>query len=258
MTEGTSQGIIVGATREQEWLLPWWWMHFALYNSYPVTFVDFGDMSERALQWCSRRGNVIKLDISDKFVAPKEAIDVETAKLWEKINDQVWIVRKGWFKKPFALLRSPYKTTIWLDLDCQVRASLQPLFELNLGEAGLTLAPEADWQQKLNLARRMIKPGEVVLNSGVIVYDKQSPIIQQWADQAIQKNHLFFGDQQLLVHVLFNQKLAFLQMNRLYNWQIENGISLPALIFHWSGRFKNNVKAQMQFLEKSLFINLSF
>ena len=84
-------------------------MYFRLYNDQPVTFVDFGDMSTKAVQWCQKRGLVIKLELSDSFMAKKDAIDPYQAALWEKMQPNVWALRFTWYKKPFALLQSPFK-----------------------------------------------------------------------------------------------------------------------------------------------------
>lgn len=252
-----SQGVIVGATQDLEWLLPWWWMNYCLYNSYPVTFVDFGDMSETARSWCQQRGNLIKIDASDDFITPKEKIDPELVGLWESMHKGVWIVRKVWFKKPLVMLKSPYQKTIWLDLDCQVRGSIAPIFELDLGEAGMTLAPEFPESQAHNFKRQVTLEGEIVYNSGVVVYTGDSPLMQEWAKQCMEQNHLFFGDQQLLMRIIFTQKPALTPMPILYNWLACSGINPQALILHWSGSFKNALVQQIMHLYKLCSIDLT-
>ena len=129
------EGVIVGSDRNQEWLLPWWWMNFRLHNNHPVAFVDFGDMSPSAVSWCQKRGPYFKLNPVTNFVAQKEFIDPQKAALWEKMHPTIWSLRLSWYKKPFALQMSPFKRSLWLDVDCQVRGSIEPLFALCENEA---------------------------------------------------------------------------------------------------------------------------
>lgn len=74
-------GVIVGTSQRQEWLLPWWWMHYRLYNNHPVTFINFGDLSPKAIDWCKQRGSLISLNLSDQFLATKEMVDPSLAQL---------------------------------------------------------------------------------------------------------------------------------------------------------------------------------
>jgi hypothetical protein len=252
----TSKGIIVGSNRAQEWLLPWWWLHYHLYNSYPVSFVNFGDMSKKALDWCKERGEVFSIPHSDEFIVKKGKVDVSKADLWEKIHPDLWNVRLGWFKKPFALALTPYKKTIWIDLDCQIQGNLAPLFDLDLMECKLTLAPEADWSQELNRLRQMIKPPQLVLNSGVIVYEKESPILQQWIEEVQKNNAEHYGDQQALIKCIYESHLSFRPMNRLFNWTVDLGLNPEALILHWWGIKKEEIQKQIQLSKNLLNIKL--
>lgn len=251
-----SKGVIVGCNRNHEWLLPWWWMNFRLHNTLPVTFMNFGDMSLAALEWCRVRGNVIKFDIPDHFVAEKEKVDPLLAKTWESMNTSVWALRKGWFKKPFALLKTPYQKTIWLDLDCQVRGSIEPLFNY-LNQADIALVPEVELDQKLNRERGLLLPGEIMYNAGVIVFKHGSKVIQEWGKQAIEQNHLFFGDQQLLIRILFSQHIPVEPIPILYNWPMPYGINTNAIIMHWWGAQKANILMQIGHLKKFFCIDLT-
>lgn len=250
------QGIIVGADANQEWLLPWWWMNYNLHNRLPVTFINFGTLSEKAIEWCRRRGDLIDLELNTDFIATKEGIDPETAKMWESMHPEIWRIRLEWFKKPFAMIKSPYEQTLWVDLDCQVKGPVEPLFEHCLNEAGIGLAAEAEYSQKLNLHRKIILPGEIVLNSGVVVFAHDSKVIEEWVKQAQLNNHLHFGDQQLLVRILFTMGLKFSLIPATYNWIVESGMNPNAHILHWSGRFKNCLKQQIEQLHQLYGINL--
>lgn len=250
-----SEGILVGTNQNHEWLLPWWWMHYRTHNDFPVTFVDFGDMSKKALQWCERHGQVIALDQKMDFIRKKEEIAPETAKLWQEIHPDIWNMRKGWFQKPFALLKTPYEKTLWLDADCQVRGPLKPLFPV-LNECDIALIPEAEYSQRYNLIAGITVPGETVLNAGVIFFKKNAPVIQEWAKQALTQNHLHFGDQQLLVRVIFSMKFPYIPLPRNFNAIVEAGIDTNAVIIHWSGRFKQIIKDELTALKQIYNIDL--
>ncbi len=253
------EGVIVGTSKNQEWLLPWWWMHYRLHNDYPVTFVNFGDLSPEAVEWCSKRGHVVDLELTDEFMAKKEAIDPSTAKIWEAMHPAVWGFRFTWYKKPFALLLSPYKRTVWIDLDCQVRGSIKQLFTSCRNDAGFAAVPEHEWSQQLNLSRGLIKHGEMIFNAGVVAFTKESKIIEEWAKQSREKNHLYCSDQQLLAHVLFNQKLNFTALSPNYNWTIDLQFNKNATILHWWGSDgKIKLKSQIEGLSQNLLVNLSF
>jgi len=252
-----TQGVIIGTTKEQEWLLPWWWFHYRLYNTYPVTFIDFGDMSEKSIEWCKKRGGVIKLAVQPDFVAPREKVAPELVTLWESIHPQMWFIRKTWYKKPFAMLQSPYRRTIWLDLDCQTRGSLKPLFEFNLGSSGITLAAEDQVSQDHNLKRTITIPGEIAYNAGVVVFDRDSSLLKEWTQQCIHQSHLFFGDSQLLSRMIMTQKIAFNPLPTTYNWVVSWGLNSNALILHWSGSSKAFIENQIEFFGKGCLIDLT-
>ncbi len=253
-------GVIVGTSQAQEWLLPWWWMHYSQHNNYPVTFIDFGDLSPNALQWCERRGRVISLPFDESIIAPKAKIDPEKAEVWEKTHPKVWELRPQWYKKPFALLKSPYQKTVWLDPDCQVRGSIQPLFDTCQNSGGFAVAPEPEFSQKVNLEKGWISAGQMMFNAGVIVFRKDSKIVQEWASRIQTDNHLFCSDQQLLSHLLYQLKLSFTSLSPLVNWTVpQKGIPSEALILHWWGsEGKKSLRLMIQILTHQMHFNLSF
>ncbi len=252
------QGVIVGTSRGQEWLLPWWWMHYRLHNSYPVTFVDFGDLTSDAAEWCRQRGDLIKLDLSDGFMAKKDAVSHRDAAIWEAMHRNVWQMRFTWYKKPLSLIRTPYKRTLWLDLDTQIRGSLRSLFAIPLGDGGIGVSAEPEWSQQLNLSRGIIAEGQTMFNAGVVIFERDSQIIQEWAKQTITRNHLFCSDQQLLANILFTEKRSFAVLSSVFNWTVDRPINPDAVIVHWWGNMsKETIKKQIFFLNKSLNYNLT-
>lgn len=251
-------GIIAGCSRNQEWLLPWWWMNLRLHDMHSVTFVNFGDMSENALKWCQARGDVVTLDLPHSFVRDKESVDPELASIWMTIHSEVWEMRQAWFKKPFALLQSPYKRTLWLDLDCQVRGSLQPLFEqCDNGPTGIAMKKEEAGFIELDFKRGLLLQGEQVYNSGVVAFKQGADIIKEWAQQAVSENHLFMGDQQLLARILFLKAIPIAVLPNTYNWRIDLGPNPDALILHWLGHYKNQLRLDIELLKQRFLIDLS-
>nr|WP_166154713.1 hypothetical protein [Neochlamydia sp. AcF84]NGY94503.1 hypothetical protein [Neochlamydia sp. AcF84] len=252
-------GVIVGTSHRLEWMLPWWWAHFRQHNEHPVLFVDYGDMSLQAKNWCQQRGELIKLELTDTFMARKDQIDPMQACLWEKMQPQVWDLRFTWYKKPFALLLSPFKRSLWLDLDCQVRGSLQPLFEGCENEAGFAVAAEHALSQELNLHRKIITPGQIMYNAGVIAFAKHSKIIKDWAALAVEQNHLFCSDQQLMAHILNSHHGSFTALPAIYNWTADQKFSSDVVILHrWGDEGKRNIAKIMEILTREMNFNFSF
>lgn len=231
------QGIIVGCDRVQEWLLPWWWKHYSAHNFYPVVFADFG-MSEMALAWCKERGEIIDLSTFSTASFVKKPVDPEILNKWEaRYGDAIWNERYAWFKKPFACLQSPFTRSVWLDLDCQVRGSLNPLFFcLGIG-AEISMRRESKQIQDLHHSLGFLLPGEVNYNSGVICFSKQSAIIEQWVSESVLNNEQFLGDQQALSRAVFLHKPTMLDLSDGYNWSMAEGDNPDATIQHYHGGF---------------------
>jgi hypothetical protein len=254
-------GVIVGSLKNMEYLLPWWWMHFKLHNpTIPVTVINFGDMSETALNWCRQRArSVIDLNIPPDFVATKEQVDPQKAALWQATHHvDVWIPRQVWYQKTLALLKSPYERTVWIDLDIQTRGSISKMYDFANSEAGLSLCPDPDFLQQGGLQRGIIVPGEVMYNAGVIVYKRNSKIVEKWAQNTVKETHLFRGDQELISRLLFNLKPQMIPLDRIYNWGVYLGVNPQAILLHWMGKGKEALDAQINFLSQQLFFNLSF
>ncbi len=201
-------GVLVGSDASQEWLLPWFWEHYSSCNDSPVAFADFG-MSEEALLWCKSKGEVVSgfpsLNRTDRNP------------LWEKrYGQEVWKAREAWFKKPFALLASPFEKTVWIDLDCEVLSPLDALFGYDFA-----IAKERN--------------EDFLYNSGVIVYKKNLPLIQKWADVTKHSSHLYLGDQEILSHLICQDNPPMHELPSSYNWRMTDGLNLNAHIIHFAG-----------------------
>ncbi|MGH2611531.1 MAG: hypothetical protein ACRDFB_00610 [Rhabdochlamydiaceae bacterium] len=229
----SKEGVIVGTDQTQEWILPWWWYHYKKSNHYPVTFIDFG-MSDEIKTWCKLRGTLLRLPVADIFVTEKQEIDSSATYLWENTyGKEFWIERNGWFKKPLACLLATYYTTIWIDLDCEVRGSLQKLFTY------------ADHPSGIAMAKDIYDPlgGKKGYNSGVIVFKRGISLIETWADQAFELNHLYAGDQDILTKIIFDEQLTISELPLIYNWSRCSGENAHAVIHHWHGRHGKTVIA---------------
>lgn len=251
-------GVIVGCSQNHEWMLPWWWMNYCMQNEFPVTFVNFGNMSAAAQQWCRRKGNLVTIDVEiEKFVVPKEKVPPEQANIWKGQELDTWTARLQWFKKPFACLQSPYRRTIWIDVDCQVRKNIKPIFDYCENSLQISLAEEPPLVQKFHEQKGLIQFGEVEYNTGVIAFKHGNSTIQEWAKMCIKHNNTLRGDQEVLSRLVFLNDLKIHPLDPKHNWRGEFDISSDTLIIHWLGASKHHIKEEMQTLSASHWIDFS-
>lgn len=223
------QGIVVGSDQTQEWILPWWWKRYTKFNTLPVVFFDFG-MSEAAKNWCRERGQVIPLPYSIE-PCPPSGVSKKMREQWTcDYDERIWVARKCWFQKPRALLQSPFKKSIWVDLDCEILGDLSPLF------AYTPLAAALDAREGVN--------------TGVLVFEQDHPLLQKWATFAIANTHLFAGDQDALNALLKNEAINILP--QIYNWRASSGHNPDARIIHWLGPFGKEMISLASSLENDL------
>ncbi len=239
----SDQGIIVGCDQRQEWLLPWWWAHYSVHNSFPVAFADFG-MSEKALSWCKERGKCLTLP-SAKILYENE-IPASEKDSWEnRYGKGIWLSRSAWFKKPFSLLLSPFSIGIWIDLDCQVNGILDPLFNSLISGAEIGLVREPHFVQDYNRKNGFLLPEEINYNSGVIVFRQNANILHQWIEEAISNNGEYPGDQQALSRAIYKHRPVLIELPSIFNWLKFLGPQPEALIFHHSGGGKLELLKQL-------------
>ncbi len=208
-------GIIVGSDQTLEWLLPWWIENYRKHNCYPVAFIDFG-LSFEKKKWCSAHGDLIPLRMLD-FA---DDVSMDLAKKWEEESgNQFWQARASWFKKPFALLKSPFDRTLWIDIDCEIRGSLAPLFHF-------------DFAMAQDYAALSPYP---IYNSGVVAFRKDHPLLAKWTDAALKKHRFFRGDQELFSHLIYEEKIQIDEIPPEYNWSRLQEENPNAIIQHWHG-----------------------
>jgi hypothetical protein len=218
MDEIIEWGVVVAADQGAEWLLPWWWDCYSKHQRQKVAFVDFG-MSDEAKTWCRERGLLIPFAGQSDFVLPKERVGKREQKRWEAIyGPKVWESRRSWFKKPLAMLQSPFRKSVWMDLDCEVCKPIDAIFEgIDAGVLG---------------AARVEKRGHY--NSGVIVFDKESLLLQAWADACLKKHGLFIGDETLLSQLTCKKQYPFKEIAPEFNWMMGWGYNPDLKIAHWA------------------------
>jgi hypothetical protein len=229
-----TKGVLVATDQKEEWLLPWWWEAYSRFNAFPVTFVDWG-MSEKAKEWCRARGTLISARVDSTFFSEaspspriQNAIEVFRAFF---LSD----VRPYWFSKPVVMKDSTYETTLWLDLDCEVLAPLDALFEYASSPAGVGIARDTEVSEARNIEIGILNEGETLYNSGVVVFRKDSPLIAEWAEVCLRDHHDFFGDQSVLSYLIRDRKYEIVELPDVYNWHMSRGFHFSAQIVHWVG-----------------------
>jgi hypothetical protein len=252
----TNKGILIIANKKQEWIIPWWWYNYRKFNVLEVSFLNCG-MSKKALHWCEKKGRVITLD-KESIVFSKKEVNKANQKRWETANGkQIWEKRKIWFLKPFALLKTPYDETFYMDLDCEVKMNVEPLFSYCRHKSGFSCAYEMDFFQKYYQKEKEILPKEKVINTGVIIYKKNCSFLQFFAQEALARHHEFFGDQNLFQRLIFEKSIPFNPLPAEYNFISHLKLdSTNASIVHWGGSSgKETIKSQIELLSSLSFIN---
>jgi len=223
----STQGILTAADERMEWLLPWWWERVREHNQLPIAVVDFG-MSHFGKAFCEERGILLPFSLDDP-------LDTSTphAEKWAPICGEIFFEnRKRWMLKPFAFQLTPFERTLWLDLDCEVLASLDLLFTL---EGDFWLAQENEPSLRRAREEKLIAEDEMLYNSGVIVYSQGSSIIKQWGEMVIEEGEDFWSDQHVLSRMIHRDEIPVGVLSSNYNWRMTGGLNLHAVIIHWVG-----------------------
>lgn len=196
-TPVTGRCVVTGADSSCAWLLEWWYDNLKLHNpDVHVMFANFGSLPTSHRNWCERRGPLVNIDGQ---------------------------VKCNWFKKPSAILHCPYSHIIWLDLDCEVKAPIDPIFEYS--ERGLAgaLDPYTPFCSKS------------AINSGVIGVRHGNPIIAEWADRCEKMEDKYRGDQEVLASITNDKPDVLSIMPSMYNHLRLAGYNSKAVVMHWTG-----------------------
>lgn len=218
------KGILIGADLSQEWLLPWWWENYRKANSHPLCFIDFG-MSFESKSWCKERGKVIPLRVTNDFLTEKEAMEPAIVqKLEENFGKGFWESRAIWFKKPLACLKSPFQKTIWIDLDCEIKGPIDPLFEFS---------------EDIALAKDLCDAPDPfpIYGAGVIGFRHGSKLLIEWAKGCVSQNGSFRSDQELISRWIGERKIPIQEIPPIYNWSRTLEEPPDTVIVHWHGAY---------------------
>ena len=242
------QGVVVATDKHQQWLLPWWWSHYSNHNTFPVAFIDFG-LSSEAVQWVKNRGIYVDMTSFNphEFVIPPTNPDIKAK--WESLftpAEYLWTRRLSWFIKPFACLHSPFLHSVWIDLDCEVRNEITPLFNsLQLGTE-IALTRHSKTAQEMNQDLGIHLPEEINYSSGVIAFQKCSEIITYWVEETIRNNEQFIGDQESLSRAILVKKPLLLELPSEFNWLLGHGTNDHAVIHHYHGSWKQQIMEKVK------------
>lgn len=248
MASPITKGVLVGCDKNQEGYLPWWWLNYRLHNHFPVTFIDFG-MNDSYLNWCKKRGSVISVDQS--LFAPCVELEPHLTQFFRVSSE----TREVWFKKPNALLSTPYETSIWIDCDCIVRNTLEPLFEYADNEMGFNLIEEPKNVVNSWRSKRLIGKTDKIYNTGVVVFKKDSSLLKLWVEACSKHGHGLRGDQEALSLVINQNQIHFKTLPHQYHWLVcaHYRINPNATILHFAGPHFKYWFEQYQQMFETLF-----
>jgi len=198
-------GIVTGCDKNQEWLLDWWWAQYAAHNTLPVAFFDMG-MTDAGREWCRQHGRLMKSPVAGRFGT-------------------------GNMHKPFVLVKSPWRQTIWLELDCEVRGNVECLLKYGQGATGLMF----DHYYKRQLGAGS-PPDEPLYSTGLIVTVNGDKLIPEWCKDTLTRYRQFRNDGDTMKATLWRLKYKPNDIpNELHRVRCE-GNHPEALTMHWSGR----------------------
>ncbi|MCB1106975.1 MAG: hypothetical protein KDK76_02645 [Chlamydiia bacterium] len=236
------KGILTGCDERQEWLLIWWWKNLTKFNAYPITFCDFG-MSPSARAWCASKGNVIT---QSKEMFPIKNINEQVANPpWkDTITPRMWDHRPIWFYKPLVLPKTPYKRTLWMDPDCEVKGSIEPLMDLPLGKDRFAIRKTSEEDNEGARKMGYLSPGVSGVQAGVILYEKDTPVIPAWIDRFLHNHPNEFSDEHCLDHLLHDHPFEITHFSPLYNSTEFNPPNPNAIIHHHSSAKQKRILLQ--------------
>ena len=167
-------GVVTIVAREQCNMLPWWWNNYCKHNTKPVTFILLEPIPE-VIELAQTLGNVKVMN-----------------RITERIN--------GWFRKPFALVRSPYKKTLYIELDIEVRGCIDTMFP----QDGRIYLKEDYNSPKCWLPKEIKDIPQ--MNAGLIGYNYGEKLIEDWCHGIVASEERYRGDQEYLNMAIYYSK----------------------------------------------------
>lgn len=198
------KGVMVGVASIHEDLVPWWISNYKRHNVAPIAFADFG-MGEDMKALCSQHGQVI--DMTD--------ISVE-----------------GWFRKPFAILRAPFQKMLWMDLDIEVRGSVQHLFDYAQGD---TIGAGHDTYEPKAFRKHMPEGGKLY-DSGLLAIEHDSSVVVKWCEMIMGASRgFYFGDHEVLSLALRDLNMPLKEIPKsVHRMRVEGSVD-GLTTMHWTG-----------------------
>jgi hypothetical protein len=212
------RAVMCGTDAGQERFLPWWLTALRKHNpDLPAIFADFG-VTPAARAWCEQRGMIV--------VTPKG-----------------WQPHNAMYGKPHALLNTLASTTLWLDLDAQVRGDLSPAFDgfeqsgRQMGARGGRVIPRTHNH-------------EVNVQAGVVFARYGVPMTQWWGTlcshgdrQPIHVRGMNVRDEALLIRLFQADQQWIWRMPNRYNSFPGSACHVPdGEVWHYAGRRKQLIK----------------
>ena len=197
-----SKAVLVGSDANTEWMLPWFVENFKKHNDTHLSIVDFG-MTEEAQKWCET--NV------------------------DSLGDMRVETPHAWFLKPFAMANSPFKKTIWLEMDFEILGDVSPIFSKMVPDK-LSMVVDRPWSKRFNTT---------MYNSGVVAFEGRPKILELWCERI--KSKPGRGDQETL-HEMLDPLQQMMYINEIENkWNvlrlqhIEGPKVNDTVVNHWTG-----------------------
>lgn len=227
------KGALVAFNKTMQPLLLWWYKSLRKYSSLPIAFVGLG-ISENVKKWCKDHGYFFDSEKYVSFFKKKQVPAKQKEKWFQFLKEDVTDIRPYWFTKPIAMMQTPFEKTLYLDIDCEIKASIDEIFfysdkknEIALCKDLYEIISQKDKNQK-----------EILFNSGVIIYKNKSEIIEKWAKLSLECYNNFLGDQDLLSHIIHKYKYNPKILPIFWNWHVALKEDKKIKIRHWGGSSK--------------------
>lgn len=163
----SEKAIITGSDKSTEWMLPWWIERIREFNpDVHISIHDYGlsEGMKQFLQSPNKANSIAELsNVPDVY---------------------------PWFLKPKSMLSSPFKKTVWIDIDAECCGDLTELFDLTVPEK-LSMVQDMPWSKQY---------GTTMFNTGVVAFENKPTILQKWC-KAVDTKPLR-GDQETLHSIM--------------------------------------------------------
>lgn len=227
-------GILTGCDETMEWMLKWFWKHYSLTNTLPVTFLDFG-LSKSARMWCEKRMRVIPCPISKEF--ENEDFSFPEPSQWSPSYKRFSLKgRKFWFTKICSFLKTPYSRSLWIDIDCKFLGAIDDVFKTcnHPNGVGLTL----DKKEVISLWKKgnLLKKEAKGYQAGCVLFKRESPLIEKWALGCLEEHKVEFADQTLLNSIIERDNMDIPLIPEKYHWLNPYHVPKGTKIIHYIGR----------------------